>query len=329
LGARYVLHGTVEIERAWIRLTAELNEAETGRVLWSDRCIRPVAESAALREGAAQRIASAVSPVLTRRELDRSALLDPGLLTAHDLALQAYSMIVQPERATFPGAAVLLRRAAMSGPPPASVRFATICWHLMAITQGWTADAAAEARALAEAADVLDDADPASMALRAHLRSVLHRDHAEACRMLDRVIDHAPFCGVTWSLKALTLSQMGEGRDAVLHAEQAAGLAAPGPDMAWRDQVAALACYVAGQYADAARWARTSAMHHPGLAANARVLAASLAVLGQLDEAQRAASRVLTIDPSFRIAAWRQRSFFTDDCRERYAQRLRLAGLPE
>ena len=35
--ARYILHGAVEAERTMLRLTVELNEAETGRVLWSDR----------------------------------------------------------------------------------------------------------------------------------------------------------------------------------------------------------------------------------------------------------------------------------------------------
>jgi tetratricopeptide (TPR) repeat protein len=328
-GARYVLHGTVELERATIRLTAELSEAGTGRVLWSDRWICPREESAALRKEAAPRIANAIPPVLARRELERSALVDPAELAANDLALQAYSMILRPERTTFRVAAALLRQAGAPGPPPASARFATVCWHLMAIAQGWTADQAAEARAAAQAAERLDSADDASMSLYAHVRSVLCRDHAAACTMLNRVIDGAPFCGVAWSLAALTLSQIGDGANAVFHAERAAGMPALGPDLAWRDHVAALACYVAGQYADAARWARRSAAHHPWLAANARVLAASLAVLGRLDEAQQAANRVLAIDPHFRIAEWRRRSFFTDDCREQYAQRLRLAGLPE
>jgi adenylate cyclase len=122
---------------------------------------------------------------------------------------------------------------------------------------------------------------------------------------------------------------MGQGEEAVFHAERAEAMPALGPDFAWRDHVLAVTYYVAGRYAEAARRARVSAMHHPGLAANARVLAASLAVLGRLDEAQQAADRVLGIDPAFHIGAWRQRSFLTDECREQYAQRLRLAGLPE
>lgn len=327
--ARYVLHGTAEVEHGRTRLTVELNEAETGRVLWSDRFIRLLEDIAVLSTDAARRIAAAIPPVLVQRELDRSALLEPGAMTGDDLALRAYAMILRPERATFPAAAALLARAKSVCPDRAGTRFATVCLHLMSITQGWSADPEAEAQAAAEAAEALDEADPASLALHAHVRSVLHRDYAGACRMLDRAIVAAPFCGAAWSLKALTLSQMGEGGDAVFHARQAAGMPALGPDLAWRDHVAALASYVAEDYAEAARWARSSAVHHPGLAANARVLAASLAVLGRLDEAQRAADRVLAIDPRFRIAAWRRRSFLTEDCRERYARRLRLAGLPE
>jgi tetratricopeptide (TPR) repeat protein len=329
LDARYVLHGTVDVERGRTRLTVELTEAETGRVLWSDPCVRPLDDMAAVSIAAAQRIAAAVPPVLVQRELDRAVLLHPGGLFVQDRAWQACAMILRPERTTFPAAAALLRQAGSTAAPHGGARFASVCWHLMAITQGWFADPAAETRAAAAAAERLDEADPASMALRAHVRSVLHGDHAEACTVLGRIIDSAPLCGIAWSLKALTLSQMGEGTEAVFHAGQAAGMPAPGPDLAWRDHVAALASYVAGDYAEAARWARASARQHPGLAANARVHATSLAVLGRLDEAQRAANRVLAIDPHFRIAAWRRRSFFTDDCRERYAQRLRLAGLPE
>ncbi|PPQ31626.1 adenylate/guanylate cyclase domain-containing protein [Rhodopila globiformis] len=326
--ARYVLHGTVDVERGMARLAVELNEAETGLVLWSDRFSRPLDDSAALRQEAMPRIARAVPPLLAQRELDRSALTEPGLLTAHDLALRAYTMLVQPERATFARAAALLRQAGSRPPPHGSTRFALVCWYLVAICQGWSADPEADLRAAGDAASGLDHTDPAAMALLAFLHAMLHRDHAVACAALDRVIGQAPFCGLAWRLKALTLAQMGHGEDAVAHAEQAEAMPALGPDFAWRDFVMALSCYVAGRYAEAARWARMSAMHHPGLAANLRLLAASLAVLGRLDEAQQAAERVLEIDPAFHIGAWRRRSFLTDECRAVYAQRLRLAGLP-
>ena len=327
-GARYVLHGVAEAERDRVRLTVELNEAETGRVLWSDRFDDMAGQQAALRQDAASYIARAIPPLLLRRELDRSTLAPRDALSAHDLALRAFAAIMQPERHSFAAAAEMLRQAERRPPPHDSARFATVWWHLMAISQGWSADPAADARTAATAAARMHHTDPAAAALLAFMHSVLHRDHRLASAMLDRVIDSAPLCSLAGSLKALTQGWIGEAQSAIFHAEQAETMPALGPERAWREHVLALAYYLGGQYNEAARWARVSAVHHPGLAANARLLAASLAVLGQLDEAQQAAQRVLAIDPNFRIEAWRQRSMLPEESRTILAQRLRLAGLP-
>jgi hypothetical protein len=124
----------------------------------------------------------------------------------------------------------------------------------------------------------------AAMALLAFLHSVLHPDRVLASATLDRVIDAAPCCGLAECLKSPTPSWRGEAQTAIFYAGQAETMPALGPERAWRDHVAAGGHYVAGRYSDAARWGRVSAMPHPGLAANARILAASLAMLGRLDE---------------------------------------------
>ena len=326
--ARYILHGSVEAEANMLRLTVELNEACTGRVLWSDRFDHLRDHQAELREDAAARIARAAPPLLLQRELDRAALTPLDTLTAHDLALRAFAAIMHPERTSFADAAEMLRHAEQRPGPHASTRFARVWWHFMAISQGWTPDPAAEAHAAAEVAARMDRNDPAAMALLAFMHSVLHRDHVLAAAMLDRVIDTAPSCGLAESLKGLTLSWLGDARTAIRHTEQADTMPALGIEGAWRAHVAAGAHYIAGRYSDAARWSRVSAMHHPGLAANTRILAASLAVLGRLDEAQQAARQLLAIDPDFRIDNWRRRAMLPEENRETLAQRMRLAGLP-
>jgi adenylate cyclase len=318
--ARYILHSAVETERQRVRLAVELNEVETGRVLWSDRFDHRQVEPAALRDHVASCIARAVPPVLLRRELDRTALLRPTELTAHDRALRAFTLVMQPDNEWLQEADALLSQ----DDTQASTHFVRVWRHLIALSQGGPADLAAAAKAV----DAMDCDDPASVAVAVHLRSVLDREYRLASAMLDRVIDLSPFCAMAWTLKSLTLCRLGEGQLAVYHAEQAQTMPALGPERAWRDQVTALAHYVAGRYGDAVRWARVSAAEHPALAANARVLAASLAVLGLLDQAHEAAMRVLAIDPSFRIGAWRARSLLPEPSLEIFARRLRLAGLP-
>ncbi|MDR3532731.1 MAG: hypothetical protein P4L90_19525, partial [Rhodopila sp.] len=189
--ARYILHGSAEAEREMLRLTVELNEVETGRVLWSDRFDRLLDAQAALREDAATRIACAIPSLVFQRELDRSALARPDTLTAHDLALRAFSAIMLPERDAFAAAGGLLRQAEQRAGPHGSTWFAATWWHLMAISQGWSADPAADAREAIEGAARMDRNDPVTMALLAYLQSAVHRDHELASAMLDRVIDTA------------------------------------------------------------------------------------------------------------------------------------------
>jgi adenylate cyclase len=328
--ARFILHGSAEQERGMLRLTVELNEAATGRVLWSDRFDNAQGDAGSLRDICAPRIAAAAATALVQRELERTESSPLGGLSVQAIALRALARIMQPDRATFSTAGESLRTALLRpGPPPGSVLYVLTIWHLMAIGQGWSEDPAADAQAAIALSERLDRNDPASLALLGYVQAVLHRDHTLASVTLDRVIDQAPFCAAAWTMKARVLVQMGEGEEAVFHAEQAEALPTLGFDRAWRSSVTALAYYTAERYADAARWAKVAAMHHAGLSMTFRVLAASLVVLGQLDEAQQAAQRVLAINPGFRIGNWRLRSMLRADVRERYAQRLWIAGLPE
>jgi hypothetical protein len=323
-GARYVLHGWSDSERDRVRLSVALNEAESGRMLWTDRVDRPRSERDGLRGEMALRIGQAVPQSLLLRELDRCALVSPDALTAQELALRAFDAIMRPRRGAFIGAAGLLTEAEGRAGPLAGVRFALVWWHLMAISQGWGGDLGTAT----EIAGELAGDDPAAAALSGYMQSVWRGDHLAASAAVDRVLGDVPLCGVAGSLKALALCWLNDKQGAVAHAEQASGMPALGPERAWRDHVTALAHYVAGRYDDTVRWARVSAAQHSWLAANVRVLAASLAVLGRLDEAQQAATQVLVIDPGFRIGTWRERSLLPDDCRDVMAQRLRLAGLP-
>lgn len=204
------------------------------------------------------------------------------------------------------------------------MRVAQVWWHLIGINQGWAGDLAAAAAVAAE----LDVDDPAAAALQAHVKSIVDGDHAAALASLDRVLEAAPRCAIAGCFRALALGWLGDAAAAAVHAERAAAMPALGPEQAWLDHVTALSHYLAGHYEDAVRWARRSAGHYPGLAANLRVLAASLAVLGRLDEAQKAAAQVLLVDPAFRIRAWQERSPLAGEPGAAMAQRLRLAGLP-
>jgi Flp pilus assembly protein TadD len=92
----------------------------------------------------------------------------------------------------------------------------------------------------------------------------------------------------------------------------------------------ALAHFVASRYAEASSWAQKAFGEQPNSLATLRILAASTSLSGQLDEARKAIARARHLDPNSRISNLKHRvGRFGPDDYARYADALRLAGLPE
>jgi tetratricopeptide (TPR) repeat protein len=85
--------------------------------------------------------------------------------------------------------------------------------------------------------------------------------------------------------------------------------------------------YAAGRYEDAVRTLRHEATCQ---LASQRILAASLAQLGRVDEARREASHFLARYPNFSIRAWAStQAFVSDEDRQHFIDGYLKAGLPE
>jgi len=60
-----------------------------------------------------------------------------------------------------------------------------------------------------------------------------------------------------------------------------------------------------------------------------RTLSSALAQAGRIEEAREAAHSMLLLEPNFTISDWNQRNLWQQDAKDRFAEGLRLAGLPE
>ena len=88
--------------------------------------------------------------------------------------------------------------------------------------------------------------------------------------------------------------------------------------------------YLEDRFDDALMWARKALIQNPRYAVALRVVAASLARQGQVDEAAAALRKNLDIEPGLTLTALRARLMFMDaGIWSRYSQDLRAAGLPE
>jgi tetratricopeptide (TPR) repeat protein len=93
----------------------------------------------------------------------------------------------------------------------------------------------------------------------------------------------------------------------------------------------ALAHFCAGRYDEAVSWAARALRSQPDYLGTIRIIAASNALAGRLDEAQKAMTRLRQLNPALRISNLEDvlPLFRRTDDRTRLVEGLRKAGLPE
>jgi adenylate cyclase len=122
---------------------------------------------------------------------------------------------------------------------------------------------------------------------------------------------------------------MGDYATSIARAEQAVRLSPLGPDAHFHEHVVSQAYYLAGRYDEAVAWGRMSAAHCDANTSNLRCLIASLVAAGEVDAARLMARRLLQLEPAFRVEIFRARTPLPGEARDRFAERLRAAGLPD
>jgi TolB-like protein/Tfp pilus assembly protein PilF len=110
LGARYILEGNVRRVATNLRVTAQLVEAETGAILWTDKYDRPLAELALLQEDLITHVASQIGVQVQRLEMER-VLKKPDNLTAWEAVMRSFSAYGRLGPQTIPVAIQEARRA--------------------------------------------------------------------------------------------------------------------------------------------------------------------------------------------------------------------------
>jgi len=339
LNVRYVLHGSVRRAANKLRIAVELCESESGDVIWADRLDGELSDLFDLQDRIAMRVLGAVAPHVRERELNRGLRKHPSSMTAYDLTLQALDQLYRWDRESFFRSRELLHQATLHDPGYAPAHSYTAYWHISCVGQGWSHDHDGDIAAAAQAAQAAvegDHGDALGLAFYGHTQSCLFKNFTTAMDLLDRALAAGPSCAWAHSLSALTCGYMGDYTTALARAEQAVRLSPLGPDANFYEGVVGVAHYFGGRYDEAIAWGRLSAAHCGALTTNLRgwtsnltCLTASLVAAGNVDEARLVAQRLLQLEPAFRVATFRARAPWTGEARDRMAEHLRGAGLPD
>ena len=132
LGVRYVLEGSVRKAGQRVRITAQLIDAASGTHLWADRFDGSLEDVFDLQDKVASSVAGVIEPALQAAETARSAGRPTSDLTAYDLYLRGYAMVLVSARQS-PEALRLMEQAIARDPRygPALAWAAFCCLRLV------------------------------------------------------------------------------------------------------------------------------------------------------------------------------------------------------
>jgi TolB-like protein/DNA-binding SARP family transcriptional activator len=330
-GLDVLLSGSVQRAGGRVRLSLRLADAgPQGRLLWSERLDADATDLLALQDEAAARVVARLDPELLLIESRRAAerrIADPD---AYDLLLRAIPALSRLDRGEFLGAGTALEDAARRDPGFAAIHAWRAYWHLLLVGQGWAEDhavALAEADACAARAVALDPSDAQAITIRGHVRAYLHHAPEEGLALHRRALALNPNLAMAWVFAALADSYCGRHEAALVALDRYRALAPAHPLAFFFDAARPIALLFSGREAEAAAEAERVAALNPAFSSALRIWLCALGLLGR--DGADVRGRLLAIEPRTTVADCLRRAPLTARDRERYAEGLRRAGLPE
>jgi TolB-like protein/tetratricopeptide (TPR) repeat protein len=333
LGVRYVLEGSVRKAGARVRVMGRLVDAGTGAHLWADRFEGDIQDIFDLQDRVTTSVVGAIAPKLERAEIDRAMRRPTANLDAYDYYLRGLAGFYRWSREGNDEALKLFSNAVKLD-PNFSTAYGMAAWcYGLRRWNGWMLDhdqETIETARLAERAVELGMDDAVALYTGGFALAHVVGDLRRGAALIDRSLILNTNLAAAWNASGWVRTFLSETDLAIDHLAQAMRLSPLDPLMYLMQSATALAHFVASRYAEASSWAQKAFGEQPNSLATLRILAASTALSGQLDEARKAIARARHLDPNSRISNLKHRvGRFGPDDYARYADALRLAGLPE
>jgi TolB-like protein len=333
LGVRYVLEGSVRKAAHKVRITGQLIDATTGAHLWAERFESALDDIFELQDQITEAVIGAIAPQLERAEIERAKRKPTESLDAYDYYLRGMAHLHLGSRESIEAALGQFNQALMRDPHFASA-YAMAAWcYFWRKVNGWMTDRAgeiAEGARLARRAVDLGRDDAVALTRGGHALAHLTGDVAGGIALLDRALVLNPNLASAWFLAGFLRTWNGEPDAAIEHFTHAMRLSPLDPEL-YRMQAGLAAAHLfAGRFEAASSWAEKAFRELPSFLMVVGVIAASHALAGRPDEAQRAMKHLRELDPTLRISSLAEwlRIRRPEDVAT-FADGLRKAGLPE
>jgi tetratricopeptide (TPR) repeat protein len=318
------LAGSLQRNEAKLRLRIELLEANSGRVVWSDRYNRILGDVFEIQDEVTAVVAARLAVQIDAAERRRLLSEAPPDLRAYGLVLRGQQLSLMVGRAANLHARRLFEEAGDHDPKYSR----TYAWLARTFQEAWRyrwSDSPDEClnRALELARHAID-LDPSDARGHAAIGEayLFKRRHDESLAAYDRAVQLNPSDADILADSGHCISSYGEPQRAIERIEHAMRLNPYFPD--WYLWILGEIHFDLGNYEEAVKTLNQMRDKYDAY----RLLTASHALLGQLKEARHFAEQVLVLQPEFTLEHWRNvPPDRNPEPRERYLEGLSKAGL--
>jgi TolB-like protein len=327
LGVRYVIEGNVRRAAGTIRIGVRLTQATTNRCLWAERFDGDLADVFRLQDQVVHKVVAALAKVLPLQPvLDDAPSISrrTTIIEAYDFLVRGRVLVMQSPAGNNLARTLLAKAIALDANLAEAHAYLAVSHYGAAIHYGEDFDAnQTVGLGYAQKAMSLDMSDPIAHSVLGYVR-LCESKLEEAESALQTALQFNPNHADTIMNMADLRVLQGQPHDAVELAENALRLNPYPPS--WYYWNLGFAYYAAGHYS----WAVTALRKEEvGRLPAKRILAASLAQLGQFTEANDEARRFLETNPGFLASRWAAtQAFRRDEDRQHFVDGYVKAGLP-
>jgi adenylate cyclase len=333
LGANYVLSGSYIAFDKKIIITAELSNAKSNEIVWTDRIQGDVYDLLQLQSELCHTIANATHMAILNTEA-LSALTRPlPTLDSYTLLLGGIAMMYRTSKSDFFKCrdlfAALMERNQANAMIPAWLAK----WHVLQVVQGWAGNdaksVALSAMQLANKSLNLQSNYSFALAIDGLVHYYLMNDFDAAFQQCESALKVNSNESLAWLYKGMLHAFKGEGDLAVHDTLRACELSPLDPNFHYYQSLTASAYLTAEQYEKSIEMAKRSLRGNAMHISTHRCLTIAQAMVGQLDDAQSSARHLMKLDPTLSIASYMSRIPGAQyGLGKKFAEALRIAGVP-
>ena len=301
IDATYLIQGSVRRAGNKIRVTAQLIAPESGEQLWASRYDSDIDDLFAMQDDLTTNLSAAIAPEIFRAEASAPARpsADP---TAWDRFLKGLSHYYRHTKADFEASIDLFRQSTILDPSLSIAQAYLGTIMVQGVQYGWiksTKELWIEAMSFAEGSVRLDPRSSFAFGLLSYMHA-MEGNHHVAMEAAKRAVELNPYDMGARGILGISHFVIGEHPQAIELFSTAVQRGNSDPRYKWA-ALLAFSHYLLKQYDASLSWAREAMYLTPNHLQVLAVRAATLAQMGQAEEAATASQVLLNCFPSVTV----------------------------